>query len=195
MSKAERTRQFIIEQAAPIFNRKGIAGTAMSDIMAATKMAKGGLYGNFESKEDLAYSIVDYNLQSLAAALVAAVAKGGTAKEKLFAYLDFFQSPVQFPVAGGCPILNFGVEADDTDPVIKGKVKGLIEAAQSVAATIIRQGIERGEFKATFDGRSFSILLFSALEGAVLIGRVLETNEQMGTVIGMMKKMIEAEFV
>ncbi len=71
MSKAERTRQFIIEQAAPIFNTKGIAGTAMSDIMSATKMAKGGLYGNFESKEDLANAIVDHNLRSLAVALTA----------------------------------------------------------------------------------------------------------------------------
>ena len=195
MSKAERTRQFIIEQAAPMFNTKGIAGTAMSDIMSATKMAKGGLYGNFESKEDLANATVDHNLQLLATALVAAVAKAGTAKEKLFAYLDFFKSPVQFPVAGGCPILNFGVEADDTDAVIKGKVKGLIERAQSFASKIIRQGIEKGEFKASFDAEAFSILLFSAIEGGTLIGRVLDTNKQMRIVIGMLKKMIEAQLV
>ncbi len=113
----------------------------------------------------------------------------------MFAYLDFFKSPVQFPVAGGCPILNFGVEADDTDPVIKGKVKGLIEAAQSLASMIIRQGIEQGEFKETFDARSFSILLFSAIEGAVLIGRVMESDRQMSTVIGVLKQMIEAQLV
>src|ERR1700712_3584949 len=139
MTKAEKTRQYIIEQSAPLFNTKGIAGTSMSDIMSVTKMAKGGLYGNFESKEDLAYSIVDYNLQMLADALGRAVAKAGTAKEKLFAYLDFFSKPLAFPVEGGCPILNFGVEADDTNPVIKEKVKNLISIAQTKAAVIIRQ--------------------------------------------------------
>ena len=192
MTKAERTRQFIIERAAPIYNKKGIAGTAMSDIMAATKMAKGGLYGNFSSKEELSYAVVDHHLGLLAAALTEAVGKAEGARGKLFAYLDFFRHPLQFPLPGGCPILNFGVESDDTDPVVKEKVKGLIEAAQAKAAGIIRQGIKSGEFKADFDARSFSILMFSAIEGGVLIGRVLHTNSQMGVVIGALKKMIEA---
>ena len=33
MSKGEQTRQMIIEQSAALFNKKGIAATAMSDIM------------------------------------------------------------------------------------------------------------------------------------------------------------------
>jgi len=51
MTKSERTRQFIIETSAPIFNTKGIAATAYSDVMQATKMAKGGLYGLSWSKK------------------------------------------------------------------------------------------------------------------------------------------------
>ena len=40
MSKAERTKQFIIEKSAPIINKKGMAGTSLSDIMEATKLAR-----------------------------------------------------------------------------------------------------------------------------------------------------------
>ena len=58
--KAERTKQFIIEQSAPIFNAKGIAGTTIDDILAATKMAKGGIYGNFENKEAISIASVDF---------------------------------------------------------------------------------------------------------------------------------------
>jgi TetR/AcrR family transcriptional repressor of nem operon len=47
MSKGENTRQFIIEKAALIMNQKGIAGTSISDIMEATKLAKGGIYRRF----------------------------------------------------------------------------------------------------------------------------------------------------
>lgn len=195
VTKSEKTRLFIIEQSAPLFNTKGIAGTAMSDIMSATKMAKGGLYGNFESKEDLTYAIVDYNLQKLVSLLEQAVEKAVTAKEKLFAFLDVFKKPVLFPVEGGCPILNFGVEADDTNPVIKEKVKNIIEAAQGKAAAIIRQGIKGGEFKETLDAKAFSILMFTVIEGGILIGRVLNTNSQMAIVIKMMKELIEAQEV
>jgi TetR/AcrR family transcriptional repressor of nem operon len=191
MTKAERTRQFIIERSAPLLNTKGIAGTAMSDIMTATKMAKGGLYGNFESKEELANAVVDHNLKLLSDSLTAAIAQADTAKEKLFAFLDFFKTPVQFPVQGGCPILNFGVESDDTDPIIKEKVKQKIESAKSKAASLIQLGIKNGEFKESFDAKEFPILMFSALEGGTLIGRVLNTNKQMNIVINMLKKMIE----
>ena len=191
MTKAERTRQFIIERSAPLLNTKGIAGTSMSDIMAATKLAKGGLYGNFESKEELTQAVVDHNLKLLADSLDAAIAKADTAREKLFAFLDFFKAPTQFPVQGGCPILNFGVESDDTDPIIKAKVKQRIESAKAKASALIELGKRNGEFKESFDSKEFPILMFSALEGGTLIGRVMNTNKQMNTVINMLKKMIE----
>src|SRR5262245_38557541 len=112
MTKSERTRQFIIERSAPVFNIKGLAATAMSDIMDATKMAKGGLYGHFESKEALAHTVVDYNLKKLIGKLEQAVANANTAKEKLFAYIDLYKTPLNTPVFGGCPLMNFGMEAD-----------------------------------------------------------------------------------
>ena len=56
-TKAERTRQFIIEASAPIINKKGVAGTSLTDIMEATKLAKGGIYGNFENKEEICKEI------------------------------------------------------------------------------------------------------------------------------------------
>lgn len=48
--KSERTRQFIIEKVAPIFNRKGYAGTSLSDLTEATGLTKGAIYGNFKKQ-------------------------------------------------------------------------------------------------------------------------------------------------
>ncbi len=47
MTKAEKTKQFILEKAAVLFNQNGYAGTSMDDIMKATGLSKGALYGNF----------------------------------------------------------------------------------------------------------------------------------------------------
>src|SRR5258707_9181455 len=52
--KGEQTRQEIIRKAAPIFNRKGYSGAALSDLMRATGLEKGGIYPHFESKQELA---------------------------------------------------------------------------------------------------------------------------------------------
>jgi TetR/AcrR family transcriptional repressor of nem operon len=193
MGKAERTRQFIIEQSAILFNTKGLAGTAMSDVMEATKMAKGGLYGHFESKEELAYAVVDYNLEKLVEKVEQAVGKAGSAKQKLVAFLDVFKNPMQFPVEGGCPLLNFGVEADDTNPVVQDKVKKIIEGSQKKIFVIVRQGIKNGEFKESFNAREFAIKMLTLIEGGTLIGRVLNTNSQMAVIIKMLKKEIEEQ--
>src|ERR1700759_3552404 len=63
MSKGDRTRARIIEQSAPIFNKQGSAGTALSDLMDATGLRKGGLYRHFAGKEKLAAAAFDYAWQ------------------------------------------------------------------------------------------------------------------------------------
>jgi TetR/AcrR family transcriptional repressor of nem operon len=191
MTKSERTKQFIIETSAPLFNTHGYAGTSFSDVMAATKMAKGGLYGHFDSKDELYYSVVDFNLTKLAGKVEQSVNRSKTAKEKLFGFLELFATPMQFPVEGGCPMLNFGTESDDTNPMVRQKVKGTILSAQTRIASIIGHGIESGEFKSSFDAREFSIKMMTMIEGGTLIGRVLETNSQMEVVISLLKKEIE----
>jgi len=65
MSKAERTKQFIIERTAPIFNSKGYAGTSMNDIMNATGLTKGSIYGNFENKDEVALAAFDQNYNTI----------------------------------------------------------------------------------------------------------------------------------
>lgn len=193
MSKSERTRQFIIETSAPLFNTHGYAGTSFSDVMAATKMAKGGLYGHFDSKDDLYYAVVDFNLSKLAGKVEQTVNRSITAKEKLFTFLEIFSTPMQFPIQGGCPMLNFGTESDDSNPIVRQKVKGTIISAQTRIASIIGHGIESGEFKPDFDAREFSIQMMTMIEGGTLIGRVLETNSQMEVVIKLLKKEIESQ--
>ena len=118
MAKGEETRQFIIEKAAPIFNTKGIAATSMSDIMEATKLSKGSMYVHFENKDVLACAAVDHNMKILSNKLQAELSQGKSAAEQLFAYIDFFSNPINPPLIGGCPLLNFGTEADDTNSCV-----------------------------------------------------------------------------
>ncbi len=49
-TKSDRTKQFILEKVAPVFNKNGYFGTSMSDITEATGLTKGAIYGNFKNK-------------------------------------------------------------------------------------------------------------------------------------------------
>ena len=191
MTKAERTRQFIIEKAAPIFNKKGMAGTAISDIMEATKLAKGGVYGNFESKDEICLEAFNYLTRNLSAALNQSMEGKTSAKDKLFSLFDFYKDRLFKSPNGGCPILNFGTEADDTNPVIKKRVVAAIENSQSRIANVVKQGVESGEFKPTFDAAIFAVKAFTMLEGAILISRVQSNNSHMILITDLLKAEIE----
>ena len=191
MAKGEETRQFIIEKAAPIFNVKGIAATAMSDIMEATKLSKGSMYVHFENKEVLACAAVDHNMKLLGNKLQTAISKAKTAKGELLTFIDFFSNPINPPVTGGCPLLNFGTEADDTNPIVKEKVNSGIKFTQQIVENIINKGITNGEFNPNWNASEFATIIFAMLEGGNLMARTSGNNDKMNIITKTLKAMIE----
>lgn len=190
MNKAERTKQFIIEKAAPIINRKGMAGTSISDIMEATQMAKGGIYGNFESKEEICALSLDYLLERIDTTLNHRLADHTACKDKLFELLEFYKSQATAENTFGCPMLNFGVEADDTNPEIKQQISKAIAATQARMSKLVKKGIETGEFKKGFDAETFSIKAFCMIEGAMWATRMTCNSKQVRVVTDLLKKEI-----
>lgn len=179
MTKGEETRQMIIKSAAPIFNKKGIAGTAMSDIMEATKLSKGSLYVHFENKDELALTVVDYNMQLLGSRVFEKLRKASSAREKLIAYIDVLSTPINPIVEGGCPMLNFGMEADDTNEVVTKKVHEAVVLSQQIISDIIKKGIDEGEFSIEWNYKDFALVMFAMIEGGQLICRVARNNRKM----------------
>ena len=195
MNKGERTRQMIIEQSAPIFNKKGMAATAMSDIMDATKLSKGSLYVHFENKDVLVEAAVDYNMDQLQKKVIGAISRFKDPKDKLFAYIDAFKNPLNPPVAGGCPMLNFGMEADDQNEAILRKVADLVNKSQHLISDIIIEGIDNGIFKTDWNYKDFSTIMFAMLEGGIFISNTTRSIDKMNIINRNLKKMIEAQLV
>ncbi len=195
MTKAEKTRQFIIERSAPIFNTKGIAATAMSDIMEATKLSKGSLYVHFDNKDVLAGAAVDHNMELLAKKVIFAVGRQTNAKAKLFAYIDVFIDPMNPPVTGGCPMMNFGTEADDTNSPVREKVNAMIEKSQEMIVQIIKAGIKEGVFRPDWNYKDFATVMFTMIEGGIVIGKVAGNNNKMKVIIRTLKQMINEQSI
>ncbi len=192
MTKSERTRQYIIEQSAAIINKKGVAGTAISDLMEATKLAKGGIYGNFESKEEICLEAFNYLTGLVSQGIDRAVAGKETAKEKLFALLDYYQDTLAASHMGGCPLLNFGTEADDTNQDLRQQVARSIKKSQQRMTRLVEEGIDNGEFGKRTDAELFGIKMFTMIEGAIFTSRVTNSKAPMKTVADILKKEIEA---
>lgn len=192
MSKSERTRKFIIEQSAAIINKRGVSGTSISDLMEATKLAKGGIYGNFQSKEEICVEAFNYLSGTVGKGLDNAIANGSTAKEKLFALLDYYQQQVATSEMGGCPLLNFGLEADDTNPAIRLRVANAIKRSQQRIVKVVEEGKANGEFGKRVDSSLFALKMFTMIEGAMFTARVTGNLASMKTIVDVLKNEIES---
>ena len=192
MTKSEKTRRFIIEQSAVIFNKKGIAGTSITDLMEATKLAKGGIYGNFNSKEEICVEVFDYLTGIVSSGLDRATAGKATAREKLFGILNYYHDNLAPNEMGGCPLLNFGTEADDTNPELKQRVAKVIRKRQQRIARAIEEGQAAGEFDKRTDASVFAVKMFTMIEGGIFAARVTNNKGMLKTVVDVLKKEIDA---
>lgn len=192
MKKSEKTRQFIIEQTAPIFNTKGVAATVVADVMQATNMARGGLYVHFKDLEELSQCAAEWNLQQFVEKTSAEAGKFTTAKDKFFGMLDYLSDPLNPPIQGGCPMMNFGMEADDTSPVIREMVHETICTVQQGMIDILKLGVDEGEFKKDWNYKEFALKAYAMVEGGILVSRVSRDISQMKMLVDLLKKEIES---
>jgi TetR/AcrR family transcriptional regulator, transcriptional repressor for nem operon len=58
-SKGDLTRQNIIDKSMDLFSVKGFFNTSIADIVQATGLTKGGLYGHFRNKEEIWYAVYE----------------------------------------------------------------------------------------------------------------------------------------
>ena len=191
MTKAERTRSFIIEKTASIFNTKGFAGTSLNDITAATGLTKGSIYGNFANKDEVALAVFDYNLKRATADIGRQIAAQDSAQNKLMVYVevytDFFDAQCE---NGGCPILNTAIEADDTHPELRKKAAAAIRSWKNRIISIVNEGVEKKELKANIDASQIALTMIAMIEGSIMISKLLNDKSHITAVLESMKKLI-----
>jgi AcrR family transcriptional regulator len=193
MSKAEKTRQLIVEKTAPIFNTKGYAGTSLTDMTAATGLTKGSIYGNFENKDEVAIACFDYNHQIMISLLHNAMEKETTYRGKLLVYSGLFDHLLQATTLhGGCPILNTATEADDTHPALRSKAASALEAWKGKVISLLTKGIENGEFKKDIDIEQVALTIIATVEGAIMITKVTGKLNYRNAIMTSVKNMINA---
>lgn len=196
MSKAERTRQLIIEKTAPIFNKKGYAGISLSDITEATGLTKGSIYGNFLNKEEVGFAVFKYNTKELSKKSAAWISKEENAYNQLISFTDFYRKNWKSVFAnGGCPILNSAVESDDEMPKMKALVRTAFINWENNFSKIIEEGKKQDYFKPEIDSSKYSKLFIMMIEGGILFAKISDDPADLCLVLDRIKKIIDEEIV
>ena len=176
MSKGEQTRQEIIRKAAPIFNQRGYDGAALSDLMKATGLEKGGIYRHFSSKEALAAEAFDYAWRETLNARIHDLDTISNTVDRLKQLVANFVER-RGTISGGCPLLNTAIDTDDGNPVLRERARKALEGWRSYIVSVIGGGIKAREIRPRVNPKKLATLIISSLEGAIMVYR-LERNEQ-----------------
>jgi AcrR family transcriptional regulator len=191
MTKADQTRQFIIEKTAPVFNAKGFAGTSLTDLTDATGLTKGSIYGNFANKDEVALAVFDYNFAQVTEFLKKRILAVDNAVDRLLVYPRVYRDFLKIPfLQNGCPILNTSVEADDTHPELKQKAADAIAFWKKSLENQVKRGIERGEIKSSTAVTELSVIIISMIEGAVMQAKVSNRATELRIAMDYLEKII-----
>ncbi|MEO6669848.1 MAG: TetR/AcrR family transcriptional regulator [Ferruginibacter sp.] len=190
-SKAARTKQFIIEKTAPVFNAKGFAGTSLADLTEVTGLTKGSIYGNFENKDEVALAAFDYNFERVTVYLKSRILATDNSLERLLVYPAVYRKFLIIPfLQPGCPILNTATESDDTHPGLKQKVADALLFWRKSIENQIKRGIERNEIKAGTNPTETAIILISLIEGAVMQSKVTGKSTELRIAMNYLENLI-----
>jgi len=192
MTKGEQTRRRIVEAAAPIFNRRGYEGSSLNELMEATGLKKGGIYRHFSSKEELAAEAFDYTWEAAWKARLLHVDEKANGIEKLKQFVANFVD-YRSPVAGGCPILNTAIDADDGNPVLRARVAKALRSWLSRLQTIVEQADEHGETRPGVDPKLVATLIVASLEGALMMSRLQRNDEALRRVQSHLNQYLESD--
>ena len=193
MSKGEQTRERILSRSAQLFNRQGYFGASLADIMRETGLEKGGIYNHFTSKEQLALESFDYAYGLVQQRVRQALSGKFNAIERLLAIVSVFEGIIDgFPVAGGCPILNTAIEADDANESLRDRAKSAMDNWRSTIHRIVNKGIERQEIRPGVNADEVASILIATLEGAIMLSNLYKDPVHMQRAVAHMQQYIES---
>jgi TetR/AcrR family transcriptional repressor of nem operon len=191
--KGEQTRREIIRKAAPIFNQKGYDGAALSELMRATGLGKGGIYRHFESKQELAGEAFDHAWKIAMDARFEGTQEIPNTVDRLKQIVRNFRDRRAGLVPGGCPLLNTAIDSDDGNPQLRAKARRALSWWLDRLQSIAEEGQRRGEVRSDVDSAKLATLIASTLEGSLMVSRLQRNDRPLDTACHHLDEYVETK--
>ncbi|MGB5818439.1 MAG: TetR/AcrR family transcriptional regulator [Saonia sp.] len=166
--KGQQTKEHFIRISADLFNKKGYAGTAISDILDTAGYSKGALYRIFKDKDEIAVEAFKYNLGIMYTQLQDAIAVAEKDVDKILAIPRFYKNidGKKF-VQGGCPILNTAIEADDTHPQLNHLASNAFVRMSGLIEETLTRAKGNKSITETIDPKIVAQYMVATIEGSI----------------------------
>ncbi|MBI2395675.1 MAG: TetR/AcrR family transcriptional regulator [Deltaproteobacteria bacterium] len=176
--KARATRERIVRAATQLVSRKGYFHTTVDDVLAATRLTKGGFYAHFTSKEDLGRAVIDHATQVFFDRVLAHVHRFADPRDQLHALLEAYRMyAIGRAFDGGCIFVNLATEMDDQHEEFAATIAERFGDFRAVVRGIVEQGQSRGAFRAEAPADGLAVAFVAYLTGTMMQAKVARAFE------------------
>ncbi|MBW1803568.1 MAG: TetR/AcrR family transcriptional regulator [Deltaproteobacteria bacterium] len=150
---------------------KGYFNTSISDILEATDLTKGGLYGHFRSKEDIWYAVYDEAVSIWRSIVFAGVRSISDPIERIEKVIDndLLQYVGKDVFAGGCFFINSLVELSGQSNRMSSHIlRGYVQFSRLFRQWLI-EAHEKGMLRDGLNYKEISNFILISLNGAAAL--------------------------
>jgi TetR/AcrR family transcriptional repressor of nem operon len=83
------------------------------------------------------------------------------------------------PIAGGCPVLNTAVDADDGNRLLRERVAKALRSWSARLQAIVKEAVVAGETRVGVDPKNVATLVIASLEGALMMSRIERNHDSL----------------
>lgn len=157
MSKGERTRAAILDQALALTSTDGLSGLTIGTLAEQLGMSKSGLFAHFGSKEQLQQAVVEHAAALFAETVVKPALDRPRGLPRLLSFFDgWIAWSKEPPLPGGCPLQAASFELDDRPGPLRDVVARTQGELRQFVAGAARRAVEAGHFRTDLDVDQFA---------------------------------------
>lgn len=192
MVNLKRTREDILSSVLELVHHQGFQATGLKELFAASQTSSGSFYNYFQSKDELAHALIDFEWNKLkAAAIEPAVNVSDDPIAQIFWMIDQLEAKhLAEPNCAGCLLGNLIVDLVERDPSFQEQLIKVFDEWQGTIARSLR--LSQSQLQPYIDPDVLAEELLTVIEGVLLMGRLYREPERMKRGFNAARRLLKA---
>ena len=166
-------RNEVLDRAMVLFWTRGYEATSIQDLVEATGINRGSIYGTFGDKKGLFLAVLDHYAEKVAKPLMAELSDldPRRAIERMFDSIIKRTSDPSFP--RGCLNTNTSLECPTSGDEITRKIAERLGQQESAIYRVLRRAQAEGSLASTLDARALARFFMGVAQGLNVVNKAV----------------------
>ena len=182
--KSVDTKTRILDVAQDLIQRLGVNGMSYKDISEVVGIRKASIHSHFPKKDDLLLALLDRYNDRILSVLDSIITSRESPEVKLRRYFSLYEATLcsgeQDKV---CLYAMVGAELATLNHPLIERVRNFYQENEARLTIILNEGLQTNDFQFAGDSQTTATLIFSLLEGGMLIARAHGGSKKFRSVI------------